>query len=165
MPCAIRRLVITLELASGSVAGVRWRRQRSSPRIGGGRRAMETVLCNNNWMAVSFHLGMTPFAFCDCGRTKKRIPCKGWRRGTDNQCAATTTEMILVRQRVAAVTRFYKESSRSFTHRPLSFFPLIRKGRWRYLVYKDTSCIIRSEKRRKFIILLFCIFSKSLVFL
>lgn len=42
------------------------------PRIGGGRRAMETVLCNNNWMAVSFHLSMTPFAFCDCGRTKKR---------------------------------------------------------------------------------------------
>lgn len=47
------------------------------PRIGGGRRAMETVLCNNNWMAVSFHLSMTPFAFCDCGRTKKRIPRKG----------------------------------------------------------------------------------------
>lgn len=50
------------------------------PRIEGGRRAMETVLCNNNWMAVSFHLNMTPFAFCDCGRTKKkrgRIPRKG----------------------------------------------------------------------------------------
>jgi len=24
--------------------------------IGGGRRIVETVLCNNNWMAVSFHL-------------------------------------------------------------------------------------------------------------
>jgi len=41
--------------------------------IGGGRRAVETVLCNNNWMAaVSFHLGMTPFASRDRRRTKKR---------------------------------------------------------------------------------------------
>jgi len=42
------------------------------PRIGGGRRAVETVLCNNNWMAVSFHLGMTPFTSRDRRRTKKR---------------------------------------------------------------------------------------------
>lgn len=67
-PCAIRWLVITLELASGSVAGGEGGKVKTTtmttatvpPRIGGERRAMETVLCNNNWMAVSFHLDMTP---------------------------------------------------------------------------------------------------------
>lgn len=77
-PCAIRRLVITLELASGSVAGGEDGKVKTTTmmktvlRIEGERRAMETVLCNNNWMAVSFHLDMTPFVSRDRRRTKKR---------------------------------------------------------------------------------------------
>lgn len=81
--------------------------------IGRGQRAVETVLCNNNWTAVSFHLDTIPAPI--------RIPRlwvdekeeEGSRvrddEGADNQCTATTTEMILVRRRVAAVARVYKE--------------------------------------------------------
>ena len=54
--------------------GTRWRRPRyrRAARWLGERRAMETVLCNNNWMAVSFHLLVSPSAWRSAKRTQER---------------------------------------------------------------------------------------------
>lgn len=80
--------------------------------IGRGQRAVETVLCNNNWTAVSFHLDTIPAPIRIPRPREDEKEEEGFRvrdgEGVDNQYAATTTEMILVR-RVAAVARVYKE--------------------------------------------------------
>lgn len=81
--------------------------------IGRGQRAVETVLCNNNWMAVSFHLDTIPAPIRIPRPREDEKEEEGSRvrdgEGADNQCTDTTTEMILVRRRVAAVARVYKE--------------------------------------------------------
>lgn len=82
-------------------------------RIGRGQRAVETVLCNNNWTAVSFHLDTIPAPIRIPRPREDEKEEEGFRvrdgEGVDNQYAATTTEMILRERRVAAVARVYKE--------------------------------------------------------
>lgn len=81
--------------------------------IGKGQRAVEIVLCNNNWTAVSFHLDTIPAPIRIPRPREDEKEEEGFRvtdgEGVDNPYTAMTTEMILVRRRVAAVARVYKE--------------------------------------------------------
>lgn len=42
---------------------------------------METVLCNNNWMAVSFHLGSSLSLNVKVAKEKEKRRYPGWRNG------------------------------------------------------------------------------------
>lgn len=82
----------------GQWFGTRWRRPRAlHHRWLGERRAMETVLCNNNWMAVSFHLLVSPSTWRSAKRTEEREREMG---GSDERETTdyVTMEMIVARK-------------------------------------------------------------------